>query len=231
MLCKEKMGRFAVTAAFLSLETVLYYYILTADGMLAVGSSYTSIVLCFLYALSFGKKVDGFVLGGLACTVMADYFLVVCSPREQLWGMLFFLGAQTLYAIRLQCARKSRRLLTVRLALIVLIEVITVLVLREHTDALAVISVCYYANLLWNITEAFVQYRKNRLFAIALVLFLLCDTVIGLQVAADGYLSIVEGSWLHTVLFMNFPLAWFFYLPSQVLIALQAGKNRLEVSV
>ena len=215
--------RLILTAAFLLLESVLYVLILTANGMLAVGSSYTSIVLCFLYALSFGKKGDGFIVGALACTVMADYFLVVCSPREQLWGMIFFLGAQTLYAVKLQRVAKNKTLFWLRLALIVLIEIVTVVVLRERTDALAVVSVCYYANLIWNIVEGFAQVRRNVMFPIALVLFLLCDTVIGLQVAAGGYLPIAEGSILHAILFTDFPLAWFFYLPSQVLIALNVS--------
>lgn len=231
MLLKEKPRRLVLTAMFLLLEGVLYVTLLTSDSMLQVGSSYTSIVLCFLYALSFGKMGDGFVIGALACTVTADYFLVICSPREQLWGMVFFLGTQTLYAVKLQCAAKNKRLLWMRLALIVLIEFVTVAVLREHTDTLAVVSVCYYANLIWNIVEAFTQFRHNKLFGIALVLFLLCDTVIGLQVAAGGYLPIAEGSVLHRILFVDFPLAWFFYLPSQVLIALQAHKSKQEVSI
>jgi hypothetical protein len=50
--------------------------------------------------------------------------------------------------------------------------------------------------------------------------------VIGLQVAAQGYLPIEEGTLLHRILFMNFNLSWFFYLPSQVLIALTSTKSK-----
>lgn len=110
------------------------------------------------------------------------------------------------------------------IVLILLVEGIAVLVLKEKTDALALISVCYYANLILNIVAAFRQFRRDLVFPIALVLFLLCDTVIGLQVAAGGYLPIGEDSWLHRLIFMDFNLAWFFYLPSQVLIALSSKK-------
>ena len=96
--------------------------------------------------------------------------------------------------------------------------------LREKTDALALISVCYYANVILNIVAAFRQFRSKPIFPIALVLFLLCDRVIGLQVAAGGYLPIGEDSWLYRLIFMNFNLSWFFYLPSQVLIALSSKK-------
>ena len=94
---------------------------------------------------------------------------------------------------------------------------VAVLVLREKTDALAIVSVCYYVLLITNMIHAFMA--KERLFAVALCLFILCDTVIGLQVAAGAYLPITEGSALYKIIFMNFNLAWFFYLPSQVLIA------------
>ena len=208
--------------SFLLAELVLYYFVLTAGGTLLVYSSYIAIVLCFAYALACPPKGSRLIIGGLACTVMADFFLVVCSPRQQLWGMVFFLIAQTLYAVRLHTATKSRLLLLIRVSLIVAIEVIAIIVLGDKLDALAVVSVCYYANLVVNILEAFARFSQNKLLPIGLVLFLLCDTVIGLQVASGGYLPIQQGSWLYQFLFMDFNLSWLFYLPSQVLISLSS---------
>ena len=37
-----------------------------------------------------------------------------------------------------------------------------------------------------------------------------------------GYLPIAENSLLHRILFVDFNLAWVFYLPSQVLISLSS---------
>ena len=65
---------------------------------------------------------------------------------------------------------------------------------------------------------------KNKLFPIGLVLFLLCDTIIGLQMATGVYLPISEHSVIYKIIFTDFNLAWFFYLPSQVCIAL-SGKS------
>ena len=62
------------------------------------------------------------------------------------------------------------------------------------------------------------------LLPVALVLFLLCDTVIGLQVASMGYLPIGEGSWLYRVIFPGWNMAWAFYLPSQVMLAVYASR-------
>ena len=97
--------------------------------------------------------------------------------------------------------------------------------MKENTDALALISLAYYANLVMNIVVSFTLLHKNKLLPIGFVLFLLCDTVIGLQMASGVYLNIQEGSMLHNMIFVGFNLAWFFYLPSQVLIALSSRRK------
>ena len=215
------LKRFSVTC-FLIVQAILYYFVLTADGETFTVCAYTGIVVCFLFALLCGAKNDPLTVAGLACTVGADFCLVVCSPIQQLWGMVFFLGAQSLYAAKLHLNEKNRVLLFIRILLIVAIEIVAVIILKDKLDALAVVSVCYYANLFMNIVASFTQWQENKLLPIGLVAFILCDTVIGLQVAAGGYLPIAEGSALHDFLFMDFNLSWFFYLPSQVMIALSS---------
>lgn len=211
------------TTVFLAIELVLYVLILTTGGDLLVTSSYVSIVLCFIFGLCHLKKSTVLMVIGLACTVAADFFLVVCSPIEQLWGMVFFLMAQSLYAAKLQRSSRNKTLLLVRAVLIVLAEATTLMVLKEKTDALAVVSICYYANLIVNIIEAFWVCHNNKLLPIGLVLFLLCDTVIGLQAACGVYLPISESSLIYKIIFMDFHLSWIFYLPSQVCIALSTS--------
>ena len=211
--------------AFCAVELVLYGLILTTGGAALVASSYGAIILCFAFGLLHGKSGDRWLVAGLAFTLLADWCLVVCAPIQQLWGMIFFLGTQSMYALRLHLQKPNRILLILRIALTAVAVGIAVVVLREKTDALALVSIGYYANLIMNIVAAFGNVRENKVFSLALVLFLLCDTVIGLQVAAGGYLPIEEGSLLHRILFMDFHLSWFFYLPSQVLIALTAAKK------
>lgn len=216
---------FLVSMLFLVAESVLYYFVLTAGGDLLVYTSFFAIVLCFLHVLLHIKTCDKWVLGAMACTVMADLCLVVCSPIQRLWGMVFFLMAQSLYAAKLHLAYKAKGFLYVRILLILIALSITVIVLKNNTDVLALVSLCYYANLIFNIVMAFSLWKTDKLFPIALVLFLLCDTVIGLQVASGAYLPISEDSWLYRIIFMGFNLSWFFYLPSQVLISLSGKKK------
>lgn len=207
------------------MEAFLYGIILTSGGDLLVYSCFSSIVICFVHALIHVKQGDKLLIAGLACTVMADLCLVVWSPVQRLWGMVFFLAAQSLYAIRLHRQIRSNALLIIRISLTVIALAVTMIVLKDATDALALVSLCYYANLIMNIVTAFTDFRSNKLLSIGFVLFLLCDTVIGLQVACGGYLPIEDGSLLHQIIFMPFNLAWFFYLPSQVLISLSAKKH------
>ena len=209
-----------ITAAFLALEAVLYICILTCGGQLLVATSYASIVACCVFGLAMGNRGNWFLRLGLLCTVGADFCLVVCAPIQRLWGMVFFLAAQTLYGLQLG-GRPWRWYLRGAVSLVAL--AVTALVLKENTDALALVSVCYYGNLILNLVYAFLN--KDRTLGVAFVLFLLCDTVIGLQVAAGGYLPIGEGTALYRLLFSGFNLAWFFYLPSQVLLALRTTKE------
>lgn len=213
------------TAVFLVLEAVLYWLILTTGGQTLIACQYLSIILCFIFAALTCRKDALLLLAGLAFTLGADYCLVVAKPIQQLYGMLFFMGTQTMYAIYLQLKNRNKVLLIARIALVVLAEIVAWIVLGDQLDPLAAVSMYYYANLIMNLVEAFTMFRTEKLLSIGFVLFLLCDTVIGLQVASAGYLPIGEHTLLHQILFLPFPLAWFFYLPSQVLIALRASKT------
>ena len=210
---------------FLAVEAILYYLLLAYGGQIRVYTSFGAIVLCFAFALLMGRKYNPLIVAGLACTVGADFCLVMCNPIEQLAGMAFFLGTQIHYATLMHKRHKSPLLLWIRIALSVFSVIVAAIVLKENLDALAIFSIAYYANLIMNMIVAFTQWKTCRLLPIAFVLFLLCDTVIGLQVAANGYLPIKEGSWLHNIIFTDFYLSWFFYLPSQVLIALSSMRK------
>ena len=224
-IMKHSNFNHCLVGLFLLVELILYYLILTTSGMTLTVCCYGSIVICLLYALVNVNRFDPWILFGLVFTAAADYFLVICSPIQQLQGMLFFLVTQTLYAIRLHRSCKYKWFLWLRSGLILCAEAVTVAVLKDKLDSLAVVSICYYVNLIVNLIMSFAQFRENKLFAIGMVLFLLCDTVIGLQVASGAYLSIPETSLLYRIIFMDFFLSWFFYLPSQVFITLSGCKH------
>ena len=210
-------------SAFLIIETILYLLIMAFNNKWYM---FASIGLCLLYAIANSKTGDRFIVAALSFTLAADFFLVLCTEQQRLWGMIFFLGAQTMYAIRLQLMRFRLSLLLIRIGLSMTALLITWMVLKENVDALALISLCYYANLVMNIVEGFTQFRKNKPFPIGLVLFLLCDTVIGLQMMASTYIPMSDTTVLYQILYPGFNLAWFFYLPSQVLLSISGSCNK-----
>ncbi len=205
---------------FMLAELILYLLIMTASGKALVWSSYIAIVLCFLFALAGVSRQNALLMVGLLFTVLADFCLVVCQPIQQLWGMVFFFFAQSCYCYHLHRDKPNRLRLKIRAVLMVLAMMICAGILRDKTDALAIISIGYYIHLIMNIADAVLFRKAAPLLPWAFILFILCDTVIGLQVMSSGYLPIPEGSMLHKILFCDFNLAWFFYLPSQVLISL-----------
>lgn len=218
---KSKQNPWLLTA-FLLVEAAFYALILT--GRWVISAQYASVLLCVVFVIAHLRRANYYILGGLVCTAAADWFLVVQRGRDQLTAMLFFLAAQTIYAFLLHSRARAGGLITARILLVAMAEAVTVLVLRGNMDALAGVSIAYYAMLMMNIVCAFASYKREPLMAWALVLFLLCDTVIGLQVASAGYL--VLPAWLNRVIFCGIPLAWLFYLPSQVMIAVCGKQNR-----
>ena len=106
--------------------------------------------------------------------------------------------------------------------------IVTAAVLKQRTDALALVSMLYYANLILNVVFAFADFRKHALLSIGLLLFLFCDTVIGLSML-DGYLAIPQDALIYRFIHPGFDLAWACYLPSQVLITLSLLDKRKSI--
>lgn len=183
---------------------------------------YTAIVLCLATLLILPiRKADWLVVTiALGFTLIADTFLVLLEGY-QIIATTAFCVTQSLYAVRLRYAGQNRvpRIHQMRIILFVLLEVVAFLVLRESFNALVFITMLYLSLLVGNIIHA-VSFRKEQwIFSVALVLFLLCDVVVGLSVSGE-YLNIIPESLVGKILDLPINLAWLFYLPSQVLIVL-----------
>lgn len=219
-----------LAAAFLVCELVLGILVQVTGGTALVAVSYACVALACLFVSLFYEKSHTYYLtqAALVFTLLADLFLVVMSPIQQLPAMVFFSFTQLCYFLRLYMGHKNRTVqmahCVARIAVVVLALALTVIVLGENTDALSLVSLFYYANLIVNIIFAFIEFKKEGLLAFGLLLFLLCDTVIGLNVMASGYLPVAEGSFIYSILHCNINLAWIFYVPSQALIAISLLK-------
>jgi hypothetical protein len=215
---------------FVLLEAVMFCLIFFLGKGVNI-TAFISVCLCLTFVLlSFRQSADWVLLTlGLCFTVAADTLLVLLSGREKLLAMCFFLVAQFMYFLRVlhvQADWKTRFANAITAVVLVAIAVgVTAGVLKGEADALAYISVTYYALLLTNMVFAFVSFKRLPLFALGMLLFALCDLVIGLRFMCD-YIHVPADSFIRKIAFTSFNLPWLFYLPSQILIALSVRSKK-----
>ena len=221
-----------VTALYFCVQTALGIALQVTHGRVINACQFGAIILACLCCavLAERSRQYAFTQAALVCTVCADFFLVWSQPIKQLPAMSFFLCAQTAYAARLYllAGKTERRVqLISRVALCAVIVIVTLAVLGQNADALAIVSMLYYAQLFLNVVFAFAKFRSRAVLAIGFLLFLLCDTVIGLDLI-NGYLPIPPDALLYKIIRPGFNLAWVFYLPSQVLLSLSLLTNKFK---
>ena len=221
------------TAAFVAVEILMGILLQTVGGRGKAELSFLSIIVACAFCFVFIEKSAPYVFTQVALifTVCADYFLVWCDPQVKLTAMVFFSAVQLAYFGRLWVEDENRRHriwhVSVRAGLSVLAVVLTLCVLGASADPLAVVSMFYYANLITNAVFAFLSGKKNLLVGVGLILFILCDTVIGLSMLG-GYITMAPDSFIYKLIHPGFDLAWAFYLPSQTVLAVSLLPKRIK---
>ena len=212
---KEKSIPSAVLAGFLAVEGSVYLAFLALDltgrGGASVPVKYCGVLLCLLFALACALRGgDRLVPTALALTAGADWFLLV---RNDLYavGIALFLCVQTVYYLRLRGHGTSAAWpLRAGLALAAGLGLYAL----RLASPLNLLAGLYFSQLLSNTVLAWTQRgRRWRVFAAGLTLFVGCDVWVGLFNTLPG------SSPLYPAVSVGM---WFFYLPSQVLIALSA---------
>lgn len=225
----------SLIAIFIIVELILCILVQTMSGVTLTIVSFSSVVLAFIFSLFFIKKECSLILTtiGLLTTVCADIFLAVLNPIIQIPAMIFFSITQLCYFIRIllmQNNRKTRIIHIISRIILTIIGIVAcILVLKENTDFLSIISIFYYANLLTNVVFSFITSKKSLLLSIGLICFALCDLFIGLDVLNGSYVGLKEGTLLYFLINIPFNIAWIFYVPSQALIALSVIDIRTKV--
>lgn len=212
---KEKPIPPAVLTGFLAAEGAIYLSFLALDltgrGDISVPVKYGGVLLCLLFALSCAfRGGDRLVPLALALTAGADWFLLVRNDSYPL-GIALFLGVQTVYYLRLRGHGTSAAYpLRAGLAL----GAGLALYALRLASPLNLLAGLYFSQLLSNTALAWTKKgRRRRIFAAGLTLFVGCDICVGL------FNVLPSVSPLYPAVSVGM---WFFYLPSQVLIALSA---------
>ena len=226
----------SLLTVFVIIELILAAFIQILDAKRSDNIAYVAIILVFLF--SFIPEVQKgqhiwLVRLALALTVCADYFLLIADADKYIFGVLLFLIVQLIYAVYLYvCSdnkRAKKRALVFRVLLSLLAPLIVFALLGKGADALSIISVLCYAELLSN---AFVSIfvLKNKLLFVAFVLFALCDLWVGFDTFVNVYIGVERGSFLYKLTNSHLNVSWLFYLPSQVLILFTSIYNKSKVN-
>jgi len=217
------------TGIFLCLEGILYAGFLALDltGQRPGWSAalkYASILLCFAFAWRRARDTDGrLVTAALGGTLTADLFLLVLD-RWYLAGVTAFCVVQGLYLLRIRRLRAGNRgalrsSLAWRAGLVLAFW--GALAWLDTLEPLTVLTALYFSQLLANTAESLTLGRKWALFSGGLILFVCCDLCVGLH-NLPAFLPGTDGGVLSAFAQVGM---WLFYLPSQVLITLSAGKE------
>ncbi len=216
----------ALAVLFAVVECQLSYLVQRSDFV--IEAMYSAGVLAVVFAaVSIARTPTleyNFIRLGLGVTLLADYFLVLCSPAKQLAGVAVFCVVQLAYFAALIVSDKSRVRRTVhilvRAGLCILIVPAALLILGESADVLAIFSAVYYVNLVCNMVFAFADFRRWWLFGLGLFAFALCDASIGFNFLVNEYIGAAEGSFLWNIANSDLNLAWIFYIPCLTMISL-----------
>lgn len=200
-------------AVFPAAEGVLYAAFLTLDllgrGQETIVLKYAGILLCLLFSLLCALRGgDRLVPAALIFTAAADWFLLVRGDHLVL-GVALFLCVQAIYALRLH---RMGAPVSPLLRLCLMTALLLALLPFHMFNPLNALAMLYFSQLLSNAILA-LRRPRARLFAAGLALFVGCDVCVGLYNAAPA----VSAAYSLAAVGM-----WFFYLPSQALIALSA---------
>lgn len=212
---------------FILIHSILYLFIYAfkiITGKTETIADYIVVISCFLFSLVYfiikrNSNTLIFVIAFLF-TILADTNLLILDDNYEL-GVLAFIIVQFAYfwyiLKNMYTKDNYGYLIAIRLITIV-IGVIASLIVQ--TDKLLVcLVIIYISNLVINLIISIIPRKRNLLFSLGLFLFLLCDICVGCYNIGD-IIDISNTSLFYKIANLPFNIAWLFYHPSQVLLAI-----------
>ncbi len=230
----RKNWRKPALCLFIGAECLLTVLVQLTGGELLKWLSFGAIFLACIACLIFLEASSPYIATQIALigTLCADVCLVLMDPMRQLPAMVAFLAVQTAYAARIHLSLlgewEKKIHLLIRLLVTALCMLVTMLVLKNRTDPLSLISVVYYGHLVCNAFYAFLHHRTlGKWLAVGLTLFALCDLFVGLN-AMEPYIALKPGSFLWSLAHPPFNASWLFYIPAQTCLVISIPKGHQD---
>jgi hypothetical protein len=208
------------TVLFISFELALYLFMILADFIMPVG--FIGIATCLFYTIILCICKKGIYSVGVAFVfvIFADYYVMFFGGWEI--SSIFFSCAQLVYFVETLVLSFSVIEviinIVIRVVLIGGFEGVVYAIFKKDFQIVEGIMAFYYINIIVNVIFALIHFRRNFFFPLGLFLFLLCDTYICLTKLNDQLHF--TGQFIQAILNVEVNVAWVFYLPGQVLLAL-----------
>lgn len=212
---------------FILIHLILYLFIYAfkiITGKTETIADYIVVISCFLFSLVYfiikrNSNTLIFVIAFLF-TILADTNLLILDDNYEL-GILAFIIVQFAY---FWCILKNMYtkdnygyLIAIRLITIVIGVIASLIV--QIDKLLVCLVIIYISNLVINLIISIIPRKRNLLFSLGLFLFLLCDICVGCYNIGD-IIDISNTSLFYKIATLPFNIAWLFYHPSQVLLAI-----------
>ena len=201
-------------AAFLALD------LLRPGSGWDVPLKYAAVILCFLWSLGCPENTDGLLARwALGLTLAADLFLLVLD-RWYWAGVACFCVVQILYLIRIRRAGGWPLWSDLAPRALAAAGLLGLAAGLGALNGLTALALCYFSQLACNAIAALLLGRRGQALAAGLLLFVGCDLCVGLMNLAPTLAALLPDPLFS---FARVGM-WLFYLPSQALITLTAGK-------
>jgi hypothetical protein len=233
---------------FLILELILYVLFLYLDfyrpkaAMLSNILKFTSIILCFIFALVtiypiFKKHSYNIFLAASALTVLADLFLLFTLNYSL--GVVLFCSVQVLYHFYLFTSKDMLLFFSIpsigTIFFLIYCNFTQYLTEHLHENILLIVPACFYIfMLILNLISSFFSpntSEKDKLFlSFGFLLLLLCDLQVGYRNIYE-LLNVSENILWNKLYEIACMGIWIFYLPSQVLLITSLNSNIIRKSL
>lgn len=232
---KQKLILSSMLGFYTLIQLIAYIYavFIGTSGksyLINYGSIALNFIMGIILFLFLKKKDILIVLIALEFTLLADTGLILLEDVETV-AVFFFFFAQLFYALRVRQFSKKLPLkwdIILRLALLVIVELLVYILLQENFTWLVVVTLLYFTNFVFNFILTIINTKENILFAIGLFLFLLCDLSLGLRMLGN-FIDVTNWNIIHMINTLSIDIVWMFYFPSQVFIVLSIQYNRMRM--
>lgn len=212
---------------FILIHLILYLFIYAfkiITGKTETIADYIVVISCFLFSLVYfiikrNSNTLIFVIAFLF-TILADTNLLILDDNYEL-GILAFIIVQFAYFwyILKNMYTKDNYGYLIAISLITIVIGVIASLIVQIDKLLVCLVIIYISNLVINLIISIIPRKRNLLFSLGLFLFLLCDICVGCYNIGD-IIDISNTSLFYKIANLPFNIAWLFYHPSQVLLAI-----------